>query len=63
MRIIFDKKHLALEQTNYAAEIVNTYIICDLDSWPRILLNNFKLKNCYISKTSDKEKWGIVAMK
>ena len=29
----------------YATKIVNVYIVCDLDAWPRNPNNNFKLKN------------------
>ena len=48
--------------TNYATEIVNGYIIYDLDAWPRNPNNNFKFENCLfdannIVKDSDKEKW------
>ena len=42
----FDNSVLVVEQNNYATKIVNAYIIHDLDSWPKIPLNNFKLQNC-----------------
>ena len=43
-------------------EIVNVYILCDLDAWPRNPTNNFKFKNWLfgafkIVKISDKEKY------
>ena len=46
MGIKFDKDPLSVEQNNYAAKIVNAYTVYELDTWPKILLNNFKLKNC-----------------
>ena len=60
MGIYFDKDPLAVEQINYASKIVNVYILYDLDTWPNILLGNFKIKNCLfgttsIVKNSDKE--------
>ena len=62
MRIKFDRHTLAVEENNYTAEIVNTYIAYDLHAWSRNPTNNFKLKNCLfgatnIIKNSDKEKW------
>ena len=50
MRITFDKDSLAVEQNNYTAKIINDYIVYDLDGWPEILLNNFKLKNCLLGE-------------
>ena len=35
MGIKFDKDSLAVEQSNYLTKIVNVYIFCDLDAWPR----------------------------
>ena len=60
--IKFDKDPSAVEQNNFTTKIINTYIVYDLDVWPRNLINNFKLKNCLfdatnIVKSSDKEKW------
>ena len=60
--IKFDKDPLAAEQNNYLAEIVNVYIVYDLEAWPKIPLRNFTLKNCLfvatnIVKNSDKEKY------
>ena len=59
--IKFDKDHLAIEQNNYLTKIVNVYFVYDLDTWPRIPINNLKFKNCLfgatdILKNSDKEK-------
>ena len=53
---------LFVEQNNFATKIVNAYIVYDLDGWPKILLNNFKLKNCFLGATNivkngDKGKW------
>ena len=58
----FDKDLLAIEQNNYLTKIVNVYIVCDLDAWPRNPTNNFKFKNClfgatYVIKNSNKEKY------
>ena len=60
--IKFDKDPLAVEQRNYLTKIVNIYIVCDLDAWPRNPTNNFKFKNCSFGATnvvrnSDKEKY------
>ena len=60
--IKFDKDSLAVEQNNYATKIVNAYIVCDVDAWPRNSTNNFKFKNCVfgaasIVKNINKEKW------
>ena len=46
-----DKDHLAVEQNNYATKIINAYIVYDLGAWPRIALNNFKLKNWLFGPT------------
>ena len=60
--IKFDKVPLAVEQNNYLSEIVNVYIVYDLDAWPRNPTKNFKFKNCLfgaasVVKNSDKEKY------
>ena len=60
--IKFDKVPLAEEQKNYLTKIVNVYIVCDLNAWPKTPTSNFKLKNCFfgatnIVKNSDKEKY------
>ena len=62
MGIKFDRDPLAVEKNNYATKIVNAYIAHDLDAWPEISLNNFKLKSCLFGATNvvkniDKEKW------
>ena len=44
--IQFNKSVLVVEQNNYVTKIANAYIVYDLDGWPKIPLNNFKLKNC-----------------
>ena len=48
---------------NYLTNILNIYIVYDLDVWPRNPTNNSKFKNCLfgatnIVKNSDKEKHG-----
>ena len=40
----FDNSNLVVEQNNYATKIVNVYIVYDLDTGPKVLLINFKLK-------------------
>ena len=62
MGIRFDKDRLAVEQSNYQTEIVNVYIIYDLDALPRNPTNNLKFYNCLfgatnIVKNSDKENY------
>ena len=37
------KDDLAVEQNNSLTKVVNTYFLYDLDVWPRIPTNNFKL--------------------
>ena len=61
MGIKFYKDPLAVAQNNYLTKIVNAYIVYDLDAWPKILSNNFNLKNCLfgatdIVKNGEKEK-------
>ena len=46
MRIKCDQDPLAVEQNNYATTVVNASIFYDLDTWPKIIISNFKLKNC-----------------
>ena len=53
---------LVVEQNIYTTKIINAYIVYDLDNWPKILLNNFKLKNCLFAankmvKNSNKSKY------
>ena len=62
MEIKFDKDPLVVEQNNYTTKTVNAYVIHELDTWPKILLYNFKLTNCLfrvrnIVKISDKAIW------
>ena len=52
MAIKFDKDLVAVEQNNYLTNIVNVYIVYDLDDLPRSLTNNFKFKNCLFGVTS-----------
>ena len=52
MRIKFDKDPLAVEQNNYATKIVKSYIVYDLDGWPRNPTINFKFKNCLFGSTN-----------
>ena len=62
MGIKFDKDLLAVEQNNYVTNIVNAYIVHDLDTWPKTPFRNFTLKNnllgvTNIVKNSDKIKY------
>ena len=45
IEIQFNKSVLVVEQKNYGANIVNVYIVYDLDDWPRNPLNRFSLEN------------------
>ena len=45
----FNNITLVIEKKYYAIETANAYIAYDLDNWPKILLNNFELKNCLFS--------------
>ena len=61
MGIEFEKDPLTLEQSNYLTKVVNVYIVYDLEAWPKVLLDNFKLKNYLfgttrVAKSSIKEK-------
>ena len=61
IRIQFDNSVLVAEQNNYQTKAGNAYIVFDLDDWPRIPLNSFKLKLCLfgklnVKKTRDKSK-------
>ena len=67
MGMKFDKDPLAAKQNNYLSKIVNVYIVCGLDAWPRNRINKFKFKKCLfrttsVVKHSDKESMCIVAM-
>ena len=44
MRIKFDKDPSVVEQKNYTVKFVNAYIVYELNTWPKIPLNIFKLK-------------------
>ena len=46
--IQFNNTTLNVEQNNYAAKILNGYIVYALDYWPRNLLHKFVLKNCFL---------------
>ena len=61
-RIQFNSTFLVIEKNNYAAKIVNPYIVYDLDNWPKGLLRNFILQSCLfgvtnIVKNRDKNKF------
>ena len=63
----FNNTPLVVEQDNYATEIVNDYIVYNLDNWRKILLRNFRIKNCLfgattVVKNSDKKIGCIVVM-
>ena len=51
VRIKFDKDALAVQQNNYATNIVNAYILYDLDTSPSNCLRNFTLKHCLLGAT------------
>ena len=42
IRIQFDNSVLVGDQNNYATEIVNAYIVYDLNDWPKNPNRNFK---------------------
>ena len=48
----FNNTPLVEEQNNYASKIVNISIVYDLDTWPKISLRNFTLKNCLFGATN-----------
>ena len=50
--IKFDKDLLVVEQRNYDTKVVNTYIVYDLETWPKIPHNNFNLINCLFGGTN-----------
>ena len=52
MGITCDKDALAVKQSNYLSKIVNVYIVCDLDTWPRNPTNNFIFKTCLLRANS-----------
>ena len=55
--IQFNNSPLVVQENNYATKTINAYIVCDLDNWPRIPLDNFTLKKLFgvtnITKDSD----------
>ena len=51
-KIKFNKVSLAVEHNNYGINIVNAYIIYDLDNWPNNPFKNFTLKMCFFGATS-----------
>ena len=62
IRIQFDNSVLVADQNNYATEIVNAYIVYDLNDWPKNPNRNLKLENCSfcatnIRKNNSKSKW------
>ena len=59
--IQFSYTYLVSVQISYTTNIVNVYIVYDLDNWPKNLLRKFTPKNCLfevtnIVRNSDKEK-------
>ena len=61
------KDLLSVEQNNYLTKIVNVYIVCDLDAWPKNPTSSFKFKNSLfratnILKNSDKKSMYIMDM-
>ena len=52
MWIKFEKDPLFLEKSNYPTKVVNGYIVYELDTWPKIPLNNFELKYCLFRVTN-----------
>ena len=50
--IKFDKDLLVVEQRNYDTKVVNTYIVYDLETWPKIPHNNFNLINWLFGGTN-----------
>ena len=51
MAIKLDKVYLAVEQNNYAANIVNVYTVYELGPWPKITASssNFRIA-CLVQK-------------
>ena len=48
MRIKFDKDSLVVEENSYGTKIVNAYIVFDLDTCQKTLVNNFELKKLLV---------------
>ena len=51
IRVQFNNNVLVIEQNNFAAKILNAYIVYDLDDLPKISLKTFKLKYCLFGAT------------
>ena len=47
-----NKRPWQLEQNNYAAKVVNAYIVFDLDKWANNPLRNFISKNCLLGSNN-----------
>ena len=43
---------LPIEQENQTTNLVNAYMVYDLDAWPSNPTNNFKFKNCLFGATN-----------
>ena len=56
MWLKFDKDPLVVEQNNYAAIVINAYIVYELDTLPKILLNNFIFKKGLFGGTNTVKK-------
>ena len=61
MGIKFDKDPLVVQQNNYLSQIVNVYVVYDLDAWLRNpttdrILKNYLFGATNLVKNSDKEK-------
>ena len=50
--IKFVKDPLAVEQNNCLTKIVNVYIVCEFDVWPRNATDNFRFKNFIFGATN-----------
>ena len=60
--MVYRKKLNYYQKNSFTAEVVNAFIVYELDTWPNDPLDNFTLKNCLfgasnIAKNSDKDKW------
>ena len=55
MQIKLNKDLLTVQQNSYPTKIVNSYIVYYLDAFPKIPLENFKLKNCWFGAHSIKK--------
>ena len=50
--IKFGKDLLGIKRNHYLTKIVNSYIVYDLDDWPRNPTNDFKFKNFSFGATN-----------